>query len=520
MKTATAFLTGMVMFAFLAVPVLAQETGDYRTRASGAWSMAQNWERFSGTAWVATATAPTGAERITVQQGDSIFVNTAITISGRLINQGRVAEDGLLTIGDGGVYQHDRDAGTLPQPTWAEGSTLHLTGVTATAPADRNQDYHHIIFETPGLLANLNMNLDDATIGGDIIVRDTGAMRWYLTTAAANETRTVTIMGDVIVEGGQFSVHGTGNAYTTFIIEHYGDVIVTGGNFSISRGSQGFGTTHWFLHEGDFRMSNATTQNSTVTPLGAAFVFTSGETQTLELGAGNTLSSLPIEVRNGTTLDMGSSILSGSGHFLVEEGSIVGTALSGGVTAIFAATHTGQKLLEDESGYLFNGTTAQVTGSLMPTTVAELIIDNSAGVTLSQPTTITEVLRLRSGEFDNTIPFVLGPDATISYEGGTLLHAVSNEGDGELIEGFFVERNFPNPFTASTTVRFGIPVHSQVTVTVYNVLGQRVATAFDGNLSGGAHEISLDLKGMSSGIYVYRIQSDFGTITQQMVLTR
>ena len=70
-------------------------------------------------------------------------------------------------------------------------------------------------------------------------------------------------MGDIIVEDGTFSVQGTGNALTTFIVHHYGHIDVTGGNFAISRGSQGGGTTTWYIYEGDFSMSNATTQSST-----------------------------------------------------------------------------------------------------------------------------------------------------------------------------------------------------------------------------------------------------------------
>jgi hypothetical protein len=104
--------------------------------------MAQNWERFNGSSWAPVATPPTGSETITMREADSIYVNAAVTITGRVIGQGRLANsagDALLTIGDGGVYQHDSDSGTLPMPVWAEGSTLHITGTTAVAPADRNQ---------------------------------------------------------------------------------------------------------------------------------------------------------------------------------------------------------------------------------------------------------------------------------------------------------------------------------------------------------------------------------------------
>jgi hypothetical protein len=90
-------------------------------------------------------------------------------------------------------------------------------------------------------------------------------------------------MGDVIIEAGQFAVQGTGNALTTFEVHHYGNVTVTGGNFSLARGSQGSGSgsTTWFMHEGDFVMSGATTQNSNPTPGQAKVVFMADGTQSL-----------------------------------------------------------------------------------------------------------------------------------------------------------------------------------------------------------------------------------------------
>src|SRR5690625_7312668 len=103
------------------------------------------------------------------------------------------------------------------------------------------------------------MSFDGVTIGGDIRVLDTGSSRWYLTSGSAEDSTHVTLVGDVFVEGGQFSVHGTGNALTHFAVDHHGDIHVTGGNFSIARGSQGngSGSTIWTLHGGDFRLRSA-----------------------------------------------------------------------------------------------------------------------------------------------------------------------------------------------------------------------------------------------------------------------
>lgn len=510
----------VIIQLILVMTLIAQTAGDYRTKASGDWSMAQNWERFNGSVWGATGTAPTGAETITVRSVDSIFVNIAVSITDTLINQGIVEDNGQLTIANGGTYQHDRDAGRIPIAIWDEGSTMLMTGVTSTAPNDRDQDYYNLTFNTPGLLSNLNMNLDSNIVRGDIKVIDTGVARWYLTTALATDTSIVTIMGDVIVEKGAFSVQGTSNAQTTFIVHHYGNIEVTGGNFSVSRGSQGGGTTTWYIYEGNFSMSNATTQSSTSTPGGARFVFTKEGTQILTLGEGNTLTAFPIEVSTGTTLDMGSSKLSGNGIFIVNESATILTSLAGGVNDIVSGI-TAEVTLQDGSSYGFNGTTAQATSGRMPTTVSDLIINNPAGVALSLQTTIDGVLRLVAGELDNTVPFTLGPNGSISYEGGRLKIPVSVERrELNLPASFYVEQNYPNPFNPETVIRFGLPLTSNVRVSVFNLLGHEVATLFDGRKDAGIHQLSFDAMNLSAGIYLYRVQSENLVEIKRMVLVK
>ncbi|HEX7072121.1 MAG TPA: T9SS type A sorting domain-containing protein [Rhodothermales bacterium] len=512
----------IVMGICLVTPLYAQNAGDFRTRDSGDWSSAQIWETYNGSAWGPTATAPTGSESITIvateERSDSVFVDAPITITGTLINQGMVEANGNLTFGDGGTYQHDRDAGEIPISTWEEGSTLLLTGVESTAPDNRRQNYHNIVFNTPDLLSNLNMDLDSVTVSGDVHIIDTGLARWYLTSALATEGSTVEILGDVIQDGGNFAVQGTSNAQTTFVVDHYGDIIVNGGNFSISRGSQGGGTTTWNLHGGDFTMSNATTQSSTATIGGAQFVFMSGTTQTLTLGEGNTITALPIEVAPGTTLDIGTSVLSGSGDFVVREGAGLATAHPGGVAAIFDGLYVGADTLAENSSYVFNGTEAQVTSELMPTVVQDLTIDNAAGVTLSQETTINGVLRLQAGVFDNSIPFTLGPSGSVSEEGGSLSEGVASESEREIPQTIFVDQNYPNPFNPATTIRYGLPAAGDVMLRLFNVLGQEVRSVALGNQAAGVHEFTLDARGLTSGVYVYRVEAGEFSASKRMIL--
>ncbi|NIR96394.1 MAG: T9SS C-terminal target domain-containing protein, partial [Gammaproteobacteria bacterium] len=273
-------------------------------------------------------------------------------------NQGIVhPPDSLtITIVNGGVYQHDRDAGRVPKCIWDVGSTMYMTGVTGLttgdAPEDRDQDYYNLTFNTPGLLPNLNMDLAGNTIHGDIRVISSGFGRWYLTSVELpGDSATVTIMGDVFVEDGTFSVQGTSKAQSTFIVDHYGNINVTGGNFSISRGSQGGGTTTWYIHEGDFSMSNASSNNSTSLAGGARFVFAKpGGTQTLSLSnITYNSTAIPFEVSSTTTLDVGSSPIEGTGIFILNEGATLATAHAGGIAG---SIQTGGSItLSDSANY-------------------------------------------------------------------------------------------------------------------------------------------------------------------------
>lgn len=216
-------------------------------------------------------------------------------------------------------------------------------------------------------------------------------------------------------------------------------------------------------------MSNATTQNSN--PANARFMFDHQDSvQHLKLsqityGGGG----LAIEVASNTTLDFGLNELAGNGPFIFNNNATRVTAHEAG-----AIQSSGTLALDERANYMFNGTTPQVTSTLMPKIVNGLAINNEAGVKLSQETTINGVLRLMAGEFDNSIPFTLGPNGSISFEVGRLKVGTAIEYSNKTTPtDFALMQNYPNPFNLSMTIRYAIPKPIHVTLKIFDIRGNR-----------------------------------------------
>ncbi|GAB4299453.1 MAG: hypothetical protein Kow0098_25980 [Ignavibacteriaceae bacterium] len=87
-------------------------------------------------------------------------------------------------------------------------------------------------------------------------------------------------------------------------------------------------------------------------------------------------------------------------------------------------------------------------------------------------------------------------------------------------ESFNLEQNYPNPFNPTTKISFSIPENSEVSLIVYNVLGQEVSTLVEGVKAAGRYEVEFDASGLSSGIYYYQLKSGKYESTRKMILLR
>jgi hypothetical protein len=87
-------------------------------------------------------------------------------------------------------------------------------------------------------------------------------------------------------------------------------------------------------------------------------------------------------------------------------------------------------------------------------------------------------------------------------------------------EGFWLDQNFPNPFNAMTHFGFRIGAFGLVSLKVYDLLGEEVATLFDEYVPSGNYQTRWDASAFSSGTYFYRLEADHFTATRKLQLLK
>jgi len=121
------------------------------------------------------------------------------------------------------------------------------------------------------------------------------------------------------------------------------------------------------------------------------------------------------------------------------------------------------------------------------------------------------------GEGSNSVAGV----GAVAVIGKNVINRTSSEDVDEIPGRFALEQNYPNPFNPTTSIRFELPATRDVTLTVYNVLGQQVTTLLDGvQLTRGTHRATFDARDLASGLYVYRLQAGSDIATRTMMLVK
>jgi hypothetical protein len=90
----------------------------------------------------------------------------------------------------------------------------------------------------------------------------------------------------------------------------------------------------------------------------------------------------------------------------------------------------------------------------------------------------------------------------------------------QLPNTFALYQNYPNPFNPTTTISYDLPVRSRVKLTVYNILGQEVATLVDSEQEPGRYDVKFDAIGLPSGVYFYRLEAGKFVDVKKMILVK
>lgn len=109
------------------------------------------------------------------------------------------------------------------------------------------------------------------------------------------------------------------------------------------------------------------------------------------------------------------------------------------------------------------------------------------------------------------------PDKKALYTGPT---GVAENAKSTIADKYSLAQNYPNPFNPSTQIEFAIPKQAQVSLKVFNLLGQEVATLVNGMLNAGQHSATFNASRLASGVYFYTLKAGDYTSTRKMVLMK
>jgi hypothetical protein len=87
-------------------------------------------------------------------------------------------------------------------------------------------------------------------------------------------------------------------------------------------------------------------------------------------------------------------------------------------------------------------------------------------------------------------------------------------------DAFSLNQNFPNPFNPTTMISFDIPFQTTVSLKIYNLIGQEVATIANENMPAGSYSKMWNALSMSGGVYYYRLQAGAYSETKKLVLLK
>jgi fibronectin-binding autotransporter adhesin len=165
------------------------------------------------------------------------------------------------------------------------------------------------------------------------------------------------------------------------------------------------------------------------------------------------------------------------------------------------------------------GTTAPVFGGNTGTLVFSVSSSNTTCVSANLLSDTLVATNLRAGTATITVTATDVDNSRITTSFNVTTSGVGVEIAPVIPTEYSLSQNYPNPFNPSTTIEFGLPTASNVTLKVYNMLGEEVASVVNQTMSAGYHTVTFDGSKFTSGMYIYRITAgNFVQVKKMMML--
>jgi hypothetical protein len=128
---------------------------------------------------------------------------------------------------------------------------------------------------------------------------------------------------------------------------------------------------------------------------------------------------------------------------------------------------------------------------------------------------------LRNSTYYVNLEFLNNTAAGVNVLPVALTVDMSAAGDRNAVPlEYRLHQNYPNPFNNATTFRYDLKHAGQTALKVYNLLGEEVATVVNRFEEAGAHSVNFEMRGLASGVYLYRLESGSFVQTRKLVLIR
>jgi len=379
--------------------------------------------------------------------------------------------------------------GSAPFNSWFPTAThVFQTDVTLTLGTTNFPSVAYIYFELGGNVLNLGIGVSVTSTALTAHSWNVPADLFYGLPSTYGTTWTSAYLDttDLLISGSVIGTEPSSRHNSTFIVDAYGPMTLPGGSvhnaLRIKKSDAVSGSVSYIFLSNDGATVQATSSNPAGADSGAIGVVAASVTWNLNVIA------LPIELASFSA------------------------APAPGGSGVFLSWATKSEInnygFEVQRSARPDGGFAAVPGGFIPGHGTTIVPRTYSFVDADAPAGMS-YYRLKQTDLDGTVHYTDPAGVTVRAMDGANAPAA-----------FSLEQNYPNPFNPATTIRYGLPVRTNVTLSVYNALGQRVATLVDGEQEAGLHEAKFDGAALASGVYFYRIQTPGFVRTMRLELVR